>query len=89
MELLPKPARPHGLVTPGLDRLQTGRMHAGLAAVALLAALLGHAAVAEPKQRPDDSCRSAGALKFGAEQRPMQRVRAETRSTRVKKSKWS
>lgn len=45
------------------------------AALLLAALLMGDAALAEPKAKPDNTCRSAGVLKFDQETHPMQRVR--------------
>ncbi|KAG6612680.1 RxLR-like protein [Phytophthora cinnamomi] len=43
------------------------------AALLLAALLMGDAALAEPKAKPDNTCRSAGVLKFDQETHPMQR----------------
>jgi hypothetical protein len=51
-------------------------MRTAVVAALALAALAGERCVAEPKRRPDSSCRSAGVLKFDGESQPMQRVRA-------------
>lgn len=59
-------------------------MRTAIATALLLAALLGEQralTAAEPKKRPDSTCRSAGVLKFDGESQPMQRVRASHASS--------